>query len=233
MTAEIPVRPPSGPVGDEPARNPRSASTDPDASTGYVDLGAMILGREEAPAATRVVEEDEHTAPEEELASVVSRFRASLSRNLASLDARSHQDMGVAYRTMGLGQEAIGEFQRAIREDPRSLGAHEMLGRCFLDAGQPGLAADSLAKALELPRRNEDEFVGIYYYLGRALEESGNPEASLDFYRKTAALDIDFKDAAVRFHSLGRAAAPSPGESEGHTRNDPLRTGSLPPGRGS
>lgn len=232
MTAEIPMRPASGPPVDESPRSPPETSPTAEAASGYVDLGALVLdGVETTPAGTRVVSEHEHTAPQEEFTTVLSRFRASLNRNLAPGDARSHHDLGMAYRTMGLGLEAIGEFQRAVREDPGSPGAYEMLGRCFLDAGQPDLAANSLATALELPDRTEQESLGIYYYLGRAHEASGDLGAALGFYTKTIALDIDFRDVAARYRSLGEAAAEQNQALEDQAGSDPSGAGSPPPGR--
>ena len=204
------------PAGD-PLHAPRPSDL-PDAGgesgspSGYVDLGALILDDEPAPATTRITAANLHAEPDEGFADALSRFRALLTRNLPSGDARTHQDMGTAYRTMGLGQEAIGEFQQAIRNDPESPAAYEMLGRCFLDAGQPDLAASTLGKAMELPCGSEDELLGIYYYMGRAQEASGNPEAAYDFYRKTLAIEIDFQDVGARFRDLGRTLKRPTGE---------------------
>jgi lipoprotein NlpI len=233
VTADIPVHAASGLSGDEPPPDPRGAAREPEAPPDYVDLGAMILDAEEPAVSTRMIEEDEHTEPGEGFGSVLSRFRARLTRNLASGDSRSHQDMGTGYRAMGLGPEAIGEFQQAIRQDPASTGAYEMLGRCFLDAGQPELAANVLARALELTPRAEDEFLGIYYYMGRAQEASGNPGAAFDFYRKTIAMNIDFQDVAARFRDLGQVLARLPEESEDRGRSDSPGTGSPASGRAS
>lgn len=219
MTADTPPNPAADLPGAEPSPGPGDAHGS-GSSAGYVDLGAMILHEEPASAGTRLTEQDERAEPGEEFTAAVSRFRARLVRSLPSGDARTHQDMGTAYRTMGLGQEAIGEFQRAIRNDPASAAAHEMLGRCFLDAGQPDLAAGALARALELPRESEDEFLGIYYYMGRAQEASGNPEAAYDFYRKTLAIDIDFQDVGARFRALGGALSRPTGESEDRAPRD-------------
>ncbi len=220
MTATLP--PPDGDLpGAEPSPGPGDASHESGSPARYVDLGAMILHEEPASVGTRLTEQDEHAEPGEDFTAAVSRFRARLVRSLPSGDARTHQDMGTAYRTMGLGQEAIGEFQRAIRNDPASAAAYEMLGRCFLDAGQPDLAAGALARALELPRGSEDEFLGIYYYMGRAQEASGNPEAAYDFYRKTLAIDIDFQDVGARFRALGGALIRPTGESEDRAPRDP------------
>ena len=211
-------------AGARMARDGDSPGQDPPAATGwaahesespsrYVDLRALLLDGGSALEATRLTEEDENAEPDEDFRAALSRFRARLVRSLPAGDARVHQDMGTAYRTMGLGPEAIAEFQRAIRVDPANSAAHEMLGRCLLDAGHAELAVSTLAKALDLPLEREDDFLGIYYYMGRAQEASGNPEAACDFYTKTLAIDIGFLDVEARLRDLGRALRETAGES--------------------
>ena len=224
MTVDTRPRPTGDSRGPESSHDRgEGSSRKPGASTGFVDLGAMILDGEPPSRATRMTD-DEHVEPED-FAAALSRFRARLVRNLPSGDARTHQDMGTAYRTMGLGQEAIGEFQQAIREDPSSPAAYEMLGRCFLDAGQPDLAASAFGKALELRPGSEDEFLGIYYYMGRAQEASDNPEAAYDFYRKALAINIDFQDVGARFLDLERGLRRPAGDSAERAPGDPAGPG--------
>ncbi len=216
MTAAGDPRPPSGPR--------RGTRIEPGPPAGYVDLGATILDDgPAAPAETRITAEDRQTDPGEDFATALSRFRARLGRSLPPGNGRTRQDMGVAYRTMGLVQEAIGEFQQAVREDPASLGAYEMLGRCFLDAGEPDLAIGALGKALEPPLGSEDELLGVHYYMACAHEAAGDPEAAYGFYRRILAVEIDFQDAGARFRELGRTLGePTGGASPA--------SGSGPPG---
>ena len=117
-------------------------------------------------------------------------------------------------RTGTFSMPITGTFYVPIdSEDPACPAAHEMLGRCYLDAGHSDLAVSTLAKALDLPLGREDDFLGIYYYMGRAQEASGNPEAACDFYRKTLAIDIGFQDVEARLRDLGRAPRETAGES--------------------
>ena len=213
MTAGARLEPAGDPPDTDAPADLGEAGRKSESPPRYVDLRALLLDEGSASVATRLTEEDENAEPGEDFKTVLSRFRARLIRSLPAGDARAHQDMGTAYRTMGLGQEAIGEFQRAVREDPASPAAHEMLGRCYLDAGHPDLAVSTLAKALDLPVGREDDCLGIYYYMGRAQEASGNPEAAYDFYRKTLAIDIGFQDVEARLRDLGSALRKSAGES--------------------
>lgn len=217
-------------AGREPAGDPPDthlpagrgeAARESETPSRYVDLRALLLDEGSASAVTRLTEEDEHAEPGEDFRAALSRFRARLVPRLPGGSARTHQDMGTAYRAMGLGQEAIGEFQRAIREDPANAAAHEMLGRCFLDAGHADLAVGALAKALNLPLAREDDFLGIYYYMGRAQEAAGNPGAARDYYRKTLAIDIGFQDVEARLRDLGRTPRRATGEPADPTPGGP------------
>lgn len=220
MTADARLEAAGDPPGTDPPADPGEVARESRSPSRYVDLRALLLDEGSESVATRLTEEDGDAEPGEDFKAALSRFRARLIRSLPAGDARTHQDMGTAYRTMGLGQEAIGEFQRAIREDPASPAAHEMLGRCFLDAGQAELAVRTLEKALDLTLGSEDDFPGIYYYMGRAQEASGNPEAACDLYRKTLAIDIDFQDVEVRVRDLGRALRKPSGESADRAAGD-------------
>lgn len=213
MNAGARLEPAGDPPATHPPAHPGETARESESPSRYVDLRALLLDEGSAATATRLTEEDENAEPGEDFKVALSRFRARLVRSLPAGDARTHQDMGTAYRTMGLGQEAIGEFQRAIREDPANSGAHEMLGRCLLEAGHADLAVSTLAKALDLPLGREEDFLGIYYYMGRAQEASGNPEAAYDFYRKTLAIDIGFQDVETRLRDLGRMLREATDES--------------------
>lgn len=213
MMADALLEPAGDPPGTDPPGDRGKVALESQSPSRYVDLRALLLEEGSASGATRLTDENETAEPGEDFRAALSRFSARLVRSLPAGDARTHQDMGTAYRTMGLGQEAIGEFQRAIREDPANSAAHEMLGRCLLDAGHAELAVGTLAKALDLPLGREDDFLGIYYYMGRAQEASGNPEAACDFYRKTLAIDIGFRDVEARLRDLGRALRATTGES--------------------
>lgn len=221
MTAHARPEPPGDPPGTDPSADRGEAARESESLSRYVDLRTLLLDKGSASEATRLTAEDEDAEPGEDFRAALSRFRARLVRGLPAGDARTHQDMGTAYRTMGLGQEAIGAFQRAIREDPANSAAHEMLGRCYLDAGHADLAVGTLAKALDLPLGREDDFIGIYYYMGRAQEASGNPEAACDFYRKTLAIDIGFQDVEARLRDLDRVPGRTTGESTDPARGSP------------
>ena len=232
MSAETRLNPAGDSSGGDSFADTRDGPLERGSPSDYVDLGAMILAEEPASAPTRITEDPGLAEPGEDFTAVLSRFRARLVGSLPAGDARMHHDLGTAYRTLGLRREAIGEYQQAIREDPASTAAYEMLGRCFLDAGQPDLAASVLARALALPDGSDDDLLGIHYYMGRAQEASGNPEAAYDFYRRTLAINNDFHDVEVRFRDLAEALRRPAGEPEDDAPGTPPDQGSPVSGKG-
>jgi tetratricopeptide (TPR) repeat protein len=137
-----------------------------------------------------------------DFARMLSQFKDKAAQNLSSDDAKSHYDLGTAYKEMGLLDEAIEEFQRSLRADPRSLGAFEMLGQCFLDKGEPAVAIRTLERGMKLPTPVEDDLLGVYYFLGKANESIGNTTQAREFYEKIFSLDINFKDVTERLRAL-------------------------------
>jgi tetratricopeptide (TPR) repeat protein len=169
----------------------------------YVDLGSMILG-EEAEKTTRwkVTAEAPSGDDQADFAKMLSQFKEKVSEHVAADDVSAHHDLGTAYMEMGLLDEAIGEFQAALRASPHHLPTHEVMGRAWMEAGKPEMAARSLRRALDSEFEIEDELIGIYYLMGRAMEELGNNSEALEFFEKVFSLDINFQDVTERLRAL-------------------------------
>jgi tetratricopeptide (TPR) repeat protein len=169
----------------------------------YVDLGSMILG-EEAEKTTRwkVTAEAPSGDDQADFAKMLSQFKEKVSEHVAADDVSAHHDLGTAYMEMGLLDEAIGEFQAALRASPHHLPTHEVMGRAWMEAGKPEMAARSLRRALDSDFEIEDELIGIYYLMGRAMEELGNNDEALEFFEKVFSLDINFQDVTERLRAL-------------------------------
>jgi tetratricopeptide (TPR) repeat protein len=170
----------------------------------YVDLGSLIFGDEQEEKSTRfLVEYEEPTGDEQaDFARMLSQFKAKIAQNVAADDVRAHHDLGTAYKEMGLLDEAIEEFQAALRASRDHLPTYELLGQCFLAKGQPEAALKSLQRALALPIDVEDELLGIYYFLGRAYERTGDKESAVEYYDRVFSLDINFMDVTERLRAL-------------------------------
>ena len=115
-----------------------------------MDLGTMVLDSESDEETTRwKIAAGQPTGDEDaDFARMLSQFKEKVAENLSGEDARSHYDLGAAYKEMGLLQEAIGEFQQALRAEPGNLAAFEMLGQCFLEQEEPTVAIRTLERGL-------------------------------------------------------------------------------------
>lgn len=169
----------------------------------YVDLGALILGDSDEKTTRFVVAYEEPSGDEQaDFAKMLSQFKAKVAENVDASDVKAHHDLGTAYKEMGLLDEAVEEFQAALRASADHLPTYEMLGQTFLDKGASDTAVRVLTRALDAPYEVEDELLGIYYYLGRAHERSGNKEQALEFYERVFSLDINFADVTERLRAL-------------------------------
>lgn len=187
----------SSSVEGTPSETPASSDGD------YVDLGAMVLDDEPVETTRWKIAAERPTGDEEaDFARMLSQFKEKVAENLSGDDARSHYDLGAAYRDMGLLQEAIGEFQQALRAQPGNLAAFEMLGQCFLEQGEPAVAIRTLERGLALATPVEDDLLGVYYWLGQAHESVGDSDSAREFYEKIFSLDINFKDVTERLKTL-------------------------------
>jgi tetratricopeptide (TPR) repeat protein len=172
---------------------------------GFVDLGGMVLDEPVEPSFRWTVPDadaDPSGDEEADFARMLSRFKEKVATNLPSDDATAHYDLGAAYKDMGLLDEAVSQFQSALRAHPGLLAAYEMVGQCFLEKDEPEFAVRSLRRALEVDYGVEDELLGIYYYLGRAYEGTGDRALAREFYERVFSLDINFRDVTDRLRGL-------------------------------
>ena len=171
----------------------------------YVDLAAMMgEDDEEAEDSTRfVVAEKPPTGDEEQdFADMLNQFKAKVAETIPKEDAGSHYDLGIAFKEMGLIDEAIGEFQTALRAGQEKLKVYEELGSCFVMKAQYSVAITILNRAQQMPYKDEQELLGVYYNLGRAHEEMGQRAEAKAAYEKIVAIDIGFQDTTTRLARL-------------------------------
>jgi tetratricopeptide (TPR) repeat protein len=169
----------------------------------YVDLGSLILGDEEEKTTRwQVTAETPSGDDQADFAKMLNQFKQKVSEHVDAGDVSAHHDLGTAYLEMGLLDEAISEFQMALRASPEHLPTHEVMGRCWMEKGQPDMAARALKRALDVEFEVEDELIGIYYLMGKAQEELGNTEEAVEFYEKVFSLDSNFQDVTERLRSL-------------------------------
>ena len=190
-------------AGVDAAPTPEREVAEVASNEDYVDLGALILGDSDEKTTRFVVAFEEPSGDEQaDFAKMLSQFKAKVAENVDASDVKAHHDLGTAYKEMGLLDEAVEEFQAALRASADHLPTYEMLGQTFLDQGEPQTAVRVLTRALDSPYEVEDELLGIYYYLGRAHEQSGNKEQAREFYERVFSLDINFADVTERLRAL-------------------------------
>jgi tetratricopeptide (TPR) repeat protein len=175
----------------------------------FVDLGAMILDDDvhEAHRDTRMKVQDEEPTGDEEkdFQDMLARFRQGIEENIDEADFQSHYDLGVAFKEMGLLDEAIAELQKALRAPEGKLRTSEALGVCFFEKGAYAVAESILRRGLELKGARDEERLGIFYWLGRALEAQGNKAEAKELYGRVFAVNVRFMDVGDRVKALAKA----------------------------
>jgi len=197
------ILPPPSRAGRRPAGGPVGPSGGRQTGDGYVDFRSLVVDQRDEGTTRWTVKAEAPSADEEaDFRRLLAQFKAKVAENIATEDSTAHYDLGMAYREMGLIEEAMGEFQQALRAEPGSLATVEMLGRCFLENGDPQVAIHTLERGLRLPGGVEDDYLGIYYFLGNAHESVGNIGEAREFYEKVFSLDINFRDVTDRLKAL-------------------------------
>jgi tetratricopeptide (TPR) repeat protein len=217
MLAPVAAPAPAPPPGRKPShkKDERVAPKDAkmtvrdhaDEGGDFVDLSAFIL-EEDAPARdTRMKVADEEPTGDEEkdFHEMLARFRQGIDENIEETDFQSHYDLGVAFKEMGLLDEAIAAFQKALPAPEGKLKTSEALGICFFDKKAFVVAESVLRRALEFGAASEHERLGVYYWLGRALEAQGKRAEAREQYGHVSAVDIRFADVGERVKALAKA----------------------------
>lgn len=142
-----------------------------------------------------------------DLSGLLSEFQRGVEAQLAG-DARSHYDLGMAYREMGLLEQAVDSFRIAVGDPSLAPRALEMIGRCHTEQGRWAEAVGEFRRALEHPIAADDG-AELRFHYAHALVELGESEAALAEYETVAAQlpgfeDVDARIAALR-RVLGRA----------------------------
>jgi tetratricopeptide (TPR) repeat protein len=140
------------------------------------------------------------------LADIFREFQKGVDKQLGKEDYETRYNLGIAYKEMGLVDEAIAEFQLAAKDESRLLECASMLGICFVEKGMPKLAVKWFEKGLATPGRTDDEYKGIKYDLGDALEQAEEVEGALARFEEVYGQDASFRDVADRLERLRQRA---------------------------
>ncbi len=145
---------------------------------------------------------DEAGAQEQE-----AEMNEFLLEDAADKVARYPNDLGfkfeygeMLFKTGELDQ-AIAQFQQAQRNPQHRIDALYLMGRCFKAKGQLDIAADQLRKAAEELPVLDDVKMNVIYELGEVLEEQGEMDQSLDYFKQIYAVDIGYKDVSAKIEA--------------------------------
>ena len=136
------------------------------------------------------------------LSDIFREFQKGVDKQLGKEDYETRYNLGIAYKEMGLVDEAIAEFQLAAKDENRLLECTSMLGMCFVEKGMPKLAVKWFEKGLAAPGRKDEEYKGIRYDLGDALEQAGELRQALAAFEEVFGQDASFRDVGERIERL-------------------------------
>jgi tetratricopeptide (TPR) repeat protein len=125
---------------------------------------------------------------------LASTLASEVKADIDEGDYRSRYDLGMAYVEMNLFGDAIREFQYAAESPTYKAQSLEMVGRCLLSQGQPGLAVKQLTKGLEAVEGDDRSALGIKYNLALAYEMIGDDEKAKALFEDVYVIDITFRD---------------------------------------
>ncbi len=137
-----------------------------------------------------------------DFAQLLSQFKEASAGQEDEREARAQYELGLEALEGGSPARAIAYFDRALGIRSDFLPAFEMLGRCHLERGEPQLAIHRMEPALELPVPVEDDLLGIYYQMGRARENLGDPDEARIWYERVFTIDINYEDIVERLRAL-------------------------------
>jgi tetratricopeptide (TPR) repeat protein len=184
--------------GNEAARAVVGEATEADPRV--IDLEAILR---EIPAAEAARDPGPESEPvDEAFVSQLSRFQARIDGQGGAEDAGDHYDLGIAFKEMGLIDEAIAEFQTALKDGEERLKVYEELGHCFILKGQYNVALKVFKRALQAPRQDDAELLGVHYFIGQCYEELGQRAEARAAYEKVLAIDPGFGDVPARVGRL-------------------------------
>jgi pilus assembly protein FimV len=196
---------PSGLSLDDPG-----PTTAPDASAGEqeggFDLASELGGLFGAQPAVAQEEPVEGTdLGDQALTDLFKEFQKGVDKQLGKEDYETRYNLGIAYKEMGLVDEAVAEFQLAAKDESRLLECASMLGICFIEKGMPKLAVKWFEKGLQAQGRTDEEYLGLRYDLGSALELAGEQARALDTFSELYGQDASFRDVAEKVRQLSGA----------------------------
>jgi len=115
-------------------------------------------------------------------------------------DARSHYDLGLAFKEMGLYDEAINEFRKASSDSDRRMACLIMQGACLRERGEYDTAINMLNTLLK-PGLSLEDSSAAKYELALAYDAVGNTDESTRLLSEIDFINHDFRDVSSRLNA--------------------------------
>ncbi len=202
------------PVSARPRQKAKAPAAEPDLLKSLAsDLASSLEGIEEkAPPAPVEAAPKKEKAKSADAGASLNGLLEELGEPTEAEDAEEDPEkrynLGVAFREMGLLDEAIGEFQKVVKLKhkgkfpPHFLQACTLLASSFIDKKMPAIAAKWYLRALEMPGLDEEATLALYYDLGVAYEQAGDPRIALEKFTEVYSQNIDYRDVAEKIRLL-------------------------------
>ncbi len=152
--------------------------------------------------------EEAFAAPPSAAVGRAKRPVVMLENPVEDSDADTHYDLGLAYKEMGLWDEAVKAFEKVAGAPGRAVQCRLMIGLCHRSAGNPSEAVHQFKIGLHEASVTDREKQSLFYEIGVAYEELGDPREALYYLEMVVKRDPSFLDANDRVQRL-RAAAGS------------------------
>jgi len=120
---------------------------------------------------------------------------------IASDDAQTHFDLGIAYKEMGIFAQARSEFEMAMQDVEREALCLTMMGLCSVAEGNFEQAKADFEKALSSPSISEDDELMLHYELGEVYLAMGNSSEAKKKFLEVYDLNPNFRDVKSRLMS--------------------------------
>jgi tetratricopeptide (TPR) repeat protein len=137
-----------------------------------------------------------------ELNEILNQFRKSVSETVSPGDARTHFDLGCAYRDMGLYNDAVNEFNLAMTNEEIELKALNMIAVCHLENKEYDKAINTFKKALYYDEITPEQTLDFLYEIGLAYEVLGDPDEALYYLRKVGKKHPGYRDIDVHLERI-------------------------------
>ena len=115
-------------------------------------------------------------------------------------DARSHLDLGLAFKEMGLYDEAINEFRKASSDPALRIVCLIMQGACLRERGDFDTAVNMLETLLQ-PGLSLDDSCAVKYEMVLTHEAAGNSDEATKLLNEIDFANPDFRDVSSRLNA--------------------------------